>query len=95
MKKTSITFHPKSNCNDNLDCQDMVSRLIETKGSLSNPLVWDLPSVDVYAYVCREVKRVLALDKIAGMEMSAKHEFPKTVAEATFNRQTGMAYFNR
>lgn len=66
-----------------------------TSRSLSNPLVWDLPSVDVYAFVCREVKRGLALNKIAGMAISVQPDFPKTVVEATFNRQTGMAYFNR
>ena len=62
--------------------------------NLANPLIWDLPSVDGYGFICRELKKVLG-GAANELTIAAKPPFPPSVVEATFNRQTGMAYFQR
>lgn len=62
--------------------------------NLVNPLIWDLPSVDVYGFICRELKKVLGA-AANELTISTKPPFTPSIVEATFNRQTGMAYFQR
>ena len=62
---------------------------------LADPLVWDLPSIDVYEIVCCEVKKALRLDAVDNIGITSKPKFPKSIMSKTFNRKTGAAYFRK
>ncbi len=62
--------------------------------NLENPLIWDLPSVDVYGFICRELKKAFG-GATNELTISTKPPFTPSIVEATFNRQPGMAYFQR